>query len=213
MHMGWSVVAMALAVCLALAAWYAPVDPKLGLPQKLVYLHVPAAGLSVFTALAACVTGVAFLWTRSRWLDRFSAAAARLTVLCSVIVLLTGMVLGKYFWGYWWTWSPRLTFTLILCVLYSALVLMRPFLRPWSRRATVCAVFAAIAFLDVPLIYLSVRLLPDVHPTSIPLTREMRITLGAWFVLFSMVSVMLTLVPTLPAPTWTGRSPSTIRRV
>lgn len=130
-----------------------------------------------------------------------------------MIVLLTGMVLGKYFWGYWWTWSPRLTFTLILCVLYSALVLMRPFLRPWSRRATVCAVFAAIAFLDVPLIYLSVRLLPDVHPTSIPLTREMRITLGAWFVLFSTVSVMLTLVPTLPAPTWTGRSPGTIRRV
>lgn len=213
MHIGWWVVCATLAACLALAAWYAPVDPGMGLPQKLVYLHIPAAGVSVLSALTAFIAGVAFLWSRSRWLDRLCAAATRLTVLCSVVVLLSGMVLGKFFWGYWWTWSPRLTFTLILCALYGTLVIMRPFLRPWSKRATVCAVFAAVAFLDVPLVYLSVRLLPDVHPTSIPLTAEMRITLGAWFALFALTGVMLTLVPALPAFRWTGNSHGTIRRV
>ncbi|MCC6951327.1 MAG: hypothetical protein IT433_07765 [Phycisphaerales bacterium] len=96
-----------------------------------------------------------------------------LPILCSVTVLLTGMVLGKHFWGYSWTWRPGLT--LILCGLFGAIALLTPFLHPWSRRATVCA---AIAFLDVPLICLSVRLLPDAHPAYIPLTREMRNTLG-----------------------------------
>ncbi len=122
MHIGWWVVGATFATCLALAAWYAPVDPGMGLPQTLVYLHVPAAGVSVLSALTAFVAGVAFLWSRSRWLDRLGAAAARLTVLCSVVVLISGMVLGKFYWGYWWTWSPRLTFTLVLCVIARRLI-------------------------------------------------------------------------------------------
>ncbi|MCE7972772.1 MAG: cytochrome C biogenesis protein CcmC [Leptolyngbya sp. PLA1] len=212
-HVGWWVVAATVLACVGMASWYAPVDPGMGIPQKLVYLHVPAAAAAVVSALATFIAAVAFLWSRSRWLDRLSTAAARFTVLCSVIVLISGMVLGKFFWGYWWTWSPRLTFTLVLCILYAVLVLMRPFLRPWSKRATVCAVFAAVAFLDVPLIYLSVRLLPDVHPTSVPLTPEMRLTLAAWFALFALTGIMLTLVPALPSFRWSGRHSGSVRRI
>lgn len=186
-----------LAVALAMAVFYAPVDESMGLVQKLIYLHLPAAISALFSALAVFVANLAFLWTRGRVWDEVALAGARVTVFCSLLVLVTGMVWGQSYWGFWWTWSPKLTFTLILCVLYAAYLGLRPMVRPWHRRAVVCAVYGAVAFLDVPLVYLSVRLLPDVHPTSLPLTTEMRQTLIPWFVFVALTGAGLVGAPVL----------------
>lgn len=89
---------------------------------------------------------VAYIWTRARVWDAVAAEHARMTVLCGLIVLVTGMVWGNSYWGVWWTWSPKLTFTLILCVLYGAWLLLHGFISPFPRRAMVCAVYGAVAF-------------------------------------------------------------------
>ncbi len=183
----WAVTAGVLVMAVWTGVFYAPVDESMGLVQKLIYLHIPSAAAAVCGAAAAFAGNLAYLWSRSRVWHTMATNSARVTVFCSVLVLASGMVWGKFYWGTWWTWSPRLTFTLILGCLYAAMLLMHSVLRPFSRRAMVCAVYGAVAFLDVPLVYLSVRLLPDVHPTSLPLTPEMRHTLIVWFVLAGLV--------------------------
>ncbi len=183
----WAVTAGVLVLAVWMAIFYAPVHDEMGLVQKLVYLHIPAAAGALVASAFVFLGSVAFLWTKERLWDRVGAEAIRVVVFSSAIVLVTGAIWGKSYWGSWWTWSPRLTFTLILCMLYAGLMVMRWWLRPASKRATVSSVCGAVAFLDTPLVYLSVRLLPDVHPTSIPLTNEMRVTLVVWFVLIGLI--------------------------
>ncbi|MFO0829392.1 MAG: cytochrome c biogenesis protein CcsA [Phycisphaerales bacterium] len=193
----WTLTALTLAGATLTAALYAPVDPEMGPVQKLIYLHLPAAVVTFLAAFAVFVGSVGFMWTREPAWDRFAAAAARTTLIFSCVVLITGMVWAKFFWGYWWTWSPRLTFTLVLAILYAGYFVVRWMIGPGQRRAFVSAVYGAIAFLDVPLVYLSVGLLPDVHPTSVPLTAEMRETLAIWFVLVVLVAIGMSAAPLL----------------
>lgn len=191
----WAITAGMLVLALWMALFYAPVHDQMGLVQKLVYVHIPAAAAAMVASGCVFVGSVAYLWTRASLWDRVSAEGIRVVVLSSAIVLVTGAIWGKSYWGSWWTWSPRLTFTLILCALYTGLFMMRWWLRPRSKQATVSSVCGAVAFLDTPLLYLSVRLLPDVHPTSIPLTTEMQLTLAAWFVVVTLVSVGIVASP------------------
>lgn len=191
----WSVTLAMLAGSAALAAWYAPVDAQMGAVQKLIYLHLPAAFGAVVGAVGVFAGSLASIWTREPKWDRVARAGAIVAVFSSGAVLATGMVWGKSFWGFWWTWSPRLTFTLVLFVLYLAYLVMRGVIAAGTRRAMVCAVYGALAFLDVPLLYLSARLLPDVHPTSVPLTGEMRVALAACSVSFLLLCVGLIAAP------------------
>lgn len=193
----WTLTASVFAFALWLALFYAPVHDPMGLVQKLVYLHIPSAAASLVASACVFIASIALLWTHARTWDAVSNVATRIVVIASAIVLITGMIWGKSYWGVWWTWSPRLTFTLVLFVLYAVLQLLRRFLQPASRCTTVCAIFGVIAFLDAPLVYLSVRLLPDVHPTSVPMTHEMRLTLAVWFVLTGLVCLGIICTPFL----------------
>jgi heme exporter protein C len=106
-------------------------------------------------------------------------------------VLATGMIWGHSAWGAWWTWSPRLTFSLMLWLLYAVYLIVRSSIESPQRRAIVCAVYGLTAFLDVPIVYLSSKLLPDVHPSSIQLITPMKLTLLAWFVPVTMIAAGL----------------------
>jgi heme exporter protein C len=152
---------------------------------------LPAA-ISTFLACLVCfIASVGYAVQRNMTWDRLANAAARVAVgLCS-IVLITGMVWGKGAWGQWWTWSPRLTFSLVLWLLYVVYLMTRASFESAERRAIVSAVYSMIAFLDVPLVYLSVRLMPDIHPVSVQLAPEMKLTLAIWFVPVLMLTAGL----------------------
>ena len=94
-------------------------------------------------------------------------------------------------WGQWWTWSPRLTFSLILWLLYAFYLALRFRVHAPQRRAVMSSIYGVVAFLDVPLLYLSVKLLPDIHPTVSGLTPQMYPTLWTWFAGITMLSVGL----------------------
>ena len=101
------------------------------------------------------------------------------------------MIWGRAAWGVWWTWSPRLTFSLILFLLYVVYLVLRSSVEGRERRAVISSVYAIIAFLDVPLVWLSARLLPDIHPGSIELEPAMKLTLAASFVPVTLLAAGL----------------------
>jgi len=170
-----------LAVALATLLTYTPTEATMGPIQKIFYLHLPVAISTFLACLVAFIASIAYLTQRRPVWDDLAAASARISVqLCSV-VLLTGMIWGKSAWGQWWTWSPRLTFSLVLWLLYVVYLTIRMSIESPQRRAVISAVYAILAFLDVPLVYLSVRLMPDIHPTSITLAPPMKVTLILWF--------------------------------
>ncbi len=92
-------------------------------------------------------------------------AAVRLGLLFSLLVMVTGTIWGRAAWGVWWAWEPRLTTFLIACLLYSAYFVLRGAVEDESRRATYAALFAIVAFVDVPITFFATRFLPaGLHP-------------------------------------------------
>ncbi|MBX3373022.1 MAG: cytochrome c biogenesis protein CcsA [Phycisphaeraceae bacterium] len=177
----WLVTAALFVAVILMLVLYTPVDRGMGPVQKIFYLHLPVAISGFLAAFVVFIASVGYLWSRSMWWDDLAAAAGKVAVLYCAVILLTGMFWGRSAWGVWWTWSPRLTFSLVLFLLYAVYVLIRPTIDSAERRAVICAVYGIIAFLDVPLVYLSVRLIPDIHPSSISLEPAMRLSLLAWF--------------------------------
>lgn len=187
----WLVVVAAYVVAGAMLVGFTPLEPSMGVVQRIFYLHLPVALCTFLACFVVCLASAAYLWTRRpRWDDLAESAGAVAALLCGIL-LLTGMTWARAAWGQWWTWSPRLTFSLALFVLYVVYVMLRPAIAPASRRAMICALYGVVAFLDVPIVYFSTRLMPDLHPTRMPLSPAMQATLLAWFVAITLTTVGL----------------------
>ena len=187
----WTLTALLIAGGVALVLFYTPEEATMGLIQKVFYLHLPSA-ISTFLASLICfIASIGYMVQRqSKW-DDLAAAGAKVSVFFCTIVLGTGMIWGHAAWGQWWTWSPRLTFSLVLWFLYVVYLMLHSSIEASQRRAIICAVYGIIAFLDVPLVYLSVRLMPDIHPQSVTLAPEMKWTLALCFIPILMLAVGL----------------------
>ena len=118
--------------------------------------------------------------------------AAEVGVLLAGLALVTGMIWARRSWGVWWTWDPRLTTTMILWFLYAGYLVLRKMDMPRERQANLCAVVGIVAFVDVPLVFLSARLWRSIHPAvfankSGGLEPEMKIAAIAAVVCFGLV--------------------------
>jgi heme exporter protein C len=183
----WALTLLGFIAAMIMLLAYAPIEKNMGVVQKIFYVHLPVAINTFVAALIVFIASVGYLWQRQMWWDDLAEAAGKTTVLLCAVVLLTGMTWARSAWGMWWTWSPRLTFSLVLLLLYIVYLMIRPSIDSPQRRAVVSAVYGIIAFLDVPLVYLSVKLMPDMHPSSIALAPEMKHTLLVWFVPVTML--------------------------
>jgi heme exporter protein C len=187
----WALNLVAFGAAIALLFTYTPIEATMGRIQRIFYVHLPTAICTFVACLVNFIACIAYLSQRKEKWDDLADASARVGVLLCSVVLLTGMIWGKAAWGQWWTWSPRLTFSLVLWFLYVVYLMVRAAVESGQRRAVIGAVYGIIAFLDVPLVYLSVRLMPDIHPTSIALAPEMKLTLGVWFIPVTLLTVGL----------------------
>ena len=183
---------LAFAACQWLIYAYAPVEQTLGLAQKIFYIHLPLAWWALMSFLAVFAGSVAYLWRRSPAADRLCAAAAEVGVLLSALALMTGMLWARRSWGVWWTWDPRLTTTLIMWFVYAGYLVLRGLDLPQQRRNMVCAVVGVVAFLDVPLVFLSARIWRSIHPSVFAsqgggLEPEMRLTVIACVLSFGLL--------------------------
>lgn len=187
----WLMAAATFAGAVALVFGSTPEEATMGMIQKVFYIHLPLAINTFVACLVVFVAGVGYLAQRKVWWDDLAAAAASVAVLLCTLVLVTGMIWARGAWGVWWTWSPRLTFSFMLWLLYVVYLLVRASIEGAQRRAVVSAVYGVVAFLDVPLVYLSARLLPDIHPSSIGLAPSMKMTLALCFVPVTLIAAGL----------------------
>jgi heme exporter protein C len=158
-----------LIIGLLLAFWYSPTDASsMGFSQKIFYYHVPIAAAAFVAFGVAFVAAIAYLRTQDLKWDRLGYVGVRIGLLFSILVMATGMIWGKAAWGVWWAWEPRLTTYLLACFLYAAYWVLRSVVDEEDRRATYAAVFAIIAFIDVPITFFATRFLPEgLHPVVV----------------------------------------------
>lgn len=158
-----------LIVGILLAFWYSPIDASsMGFSQKIFYYHVPIAAAAFVAFGVAFVAAIAYLRTQDLKWDRLGYVGVRIGLLFSILVMATGMIWGKAAWGVWWAWEPRLTTYLLACFLYAAYWVLRSVVDEEDRRATYAAVFAIIAFIDVPITFFATRFLPEgLHPVVV----------------------------------------------
>ncbi len=160
-------VAAAAALCVAqYFVWvHAPVEMVMGPVQKIFYFHIGLAWWALFSFFATFVASVGVLARRSAACDQWAAASAEIGVLFSGLALVLGMVWGRASWGVWWTWDPRLTTTLVMWFVYCGYLILRASGIGGERRAVVSAVVGVVAFVDVPLVFLSARMWRSIHPS------------------------------------------------
>ncbi|BAH75738.1 cytochrome c biogenesis protein [Solidesulfovibrio magneticus] len=145
--------------------FHAPVEQSMGVVQKIFYTHMPLAWWSTVSFFVNFVASILYLAKRRDAYSRLAGAAAELGVLFSGLALITGMCWARPIWNVWWTWDPRLTTTLVMWFVYAAYLLLRASDVGGQRQDTVLAVLGVVAFLDVPLVFISARYWRSIHPS------------------------------------------------
>lgn len=157
------------AFCMIIAQYlifyYAPIEQTMGYAQKIFYYHLPVAWWSFVGFFVSFVGAILYLATKQARYDRLSVAGAEIGFLLASLALVTGSIWGRYSWGVWWTWDPRLTTMLVLWFIFAAYLVVRTMPMPKARLASVSAVISIIGFLDVPLVFLSARFWRTIHPS------------------------------------------------
>jgi heme exporter protein C len=153
----------ALAAAQALAVLTSAPEREMGHLQKIMYVHVPTAWVGMLAFFAVFVASLLYLWRRDLRLDLFAAAAAQVGVVLTGLTLVLGSLWGRPTWGVWWTWDPRLTSTAILLLVYAGYLALRGFTADPERRARWSAAVGVLAFLNVPIVYMSVRWWRTLH--------------------------------------------------
>jgi heme exporter protein C len=185
-----TVAAMGVALCLVF--FYAPIELEEGLLQKIFYLHVPLAIVSLCGFVLGGIMAIAHLRTRDRRWDLRSYVTIHMSLIFGVAVLLTGSIWARGSWGHWWVWSePTLVSYLIVFLLYATYQPLRFAIEDPERQARYASVFAIVAGAFVPLNFLAVRLSTSyLHPrvlgSSANLPGSMRFTF-----LVSLVAIAL----------------------
>ncbi len=152
-----------LAFGLYTGLFLAPVDVQQGEVYRAIYVHVPAAWMSMFLYLVAC--GYAGL----NWVYRSDVSAVMMRALLptgawmTVLALLTGALWGKPTWGTYWVWDARMTSELLLLFIYLGLIALGQLTTNPAKADRVLAVGLLIGAVNIPLIYLSVVFWNTLH--------------------------------------------------
>jgi heme exporter protein C len=161
-----------LTAALFLAFFYAPQDQTLGYIQKIFYLHVPLAIVSLVGFILGGVFAVGYLRTGDKVWDMRSYCAIHMSLIFSVAGLITGSIWAKGSWGHWWVWQePTLVSYLIVILLFATYQPLRFSIEDPERQSRYAAVFAIVGGAFVPLNFIAVRLAAEyVHPRVLTLT-------------------------------------------
>jgi heme exporter protein C len=168
---------------------YVPTERVQGVVQRVFYFHLPAAWMTFLGFFIVAGASAAFLWQGDRFSDLIAQAAAEVGMVFCSVVLITGSIWARPIWGVWWTWDPRLTMVAILWTIYAAYVLLRTLAGDNELIARYAAVLGIVGALDIPILYIAVRLWRGIHPKVEGMAPEMAWTLlvctGAFLCLFS----------------------------
>ncbi len=167
----------------------APAERHMGNVQRIMYVHLPSAWVSMLCFTAAFGFAIASLWTsKPRW-DRAMVGAVEVGVVLNALLLAQGMIWARPTWGVWWDWDVRLTTSLVMLLLFAGVLVFRAFIEDPERRAAWSAVAAIISFVDVPLVYFCVRWWRSIHqiqstPSTVDPAMVLPLRINSFAVLF-----------------------------
>ncbi len=131
--------------------------------RNIIYIHVPASICSLICFGGLFVFSIMYLIKKKPIFDYLGAASAEVAFVFATVLNITGMLFAKAEWGLWWSPSIRLISSAILWFLAAAYLILRSSFNGQGNKANLCAVFGVIAFVDVPFVYISARLMRDIH--------------------------------------------------
>jgi len=154
-------------ICLALGLYLglvvAPADYEQGDSYRIIYIHVPAAWMSMFVYMVMATSSAVFLIWRLKIADIVASASAPIGAIFTLIALITGSFWGKPMWGTWWIWDARLTSELLLLFLYLGYMALRGALDTPQSAARAAGILAVVGVVNIPIIHFSVEWWNTLH--------------------------------------------------
>ncbi len=170
----------------------APTDFQQGEAYRIIFIHVPAAWMSMFIYLVMAFWSVLALSFNTRLSAMMAQALAPTGALMTFIALWTGALWGRPTWGTYWAWDARMTSELILLFLYFGVIALRHAIDDPRRADRACALLAIVGAVNVPIIYFSVQWWNTLHQgASVSLTAAPR-----------MAAIMLTGMLVMAVAAW-----------
>jgi heme exporter protein C len=146
----------------------APADYQQGDSYRIMFIHVPAAWLSMLTYMVMAAGAFVFLVWRIKLADMLAKCCAPLGAAFTALTLVTGSLWGKPMWGTWWAWDARLTSELVLLFLYLGLIALRGAIDEPQRAGRATALLALVGVVNIPIIHFSVEWWNTLHqPASL----------------------------------------------
>ena len=166
---------------------FAPPDYQQGDSYRIIFIHVPAAWMSMFTWLFMAACGLIVLVWRMKVAAALMRAAAPLGASFTFLALVTGSLWGKPMWGAYWVWDARLTSELILLFLYLGFIALQSAIEEREAAGRAGAVLALVGVVNIPIIHYSVEWWNTLHqgPTVTKLDQP-SISLGMLLPLLTM---------------------------
>jgi heme exporter protein C len=144
----------------------APTDFQQGDAYRIIFLHVPAAWMSMFIYLIMAFWAAIGLAFNTRLSSMMASALAPTGALFTFLALWTGALWGRPTWGAWWVWDARLTSELILLFLYIGFIALQAAIDDPRRADRAGALLVLVGVVNVPIIYFSVQWWNTLHQGS-----------------------------------------------
>jgi len=157
---------LALGVGTVWGLGFAPGDYQQGDAMRIIYIHVPAAFMSMAVYSYMAFLAVLLLVWRIKIAGMLMTLCAPIGAMMTAIALFTGSLWGKPMWGTWWIWDARLTSELILLFLYLGIMALNSALSQRSDAQKAVAILVLVGVIDLPIIHYSVYWWNTLHQTS-----------------------------------------------
>ena len=141
----------------------APTDYQQGDSYRIMFIHVPAAWMSLFVYVVMAVSGAIGLVWRIKLAEIVAVASAPIGASFTFLALVTGAIWGKPTWGTWWVWDARLTSELILLFLYLGVIALNGAIEDKRTAARATSVLALVGVVNIPIIHYSVEWWNTLH--------------------------------------------------
>jgi len=155
-----------IGVGLYMSFFVAPTDYKQGEGYRIIFVHVPAAWMSMFIYLIMAGWAAMGLVFNTRLSGMMATALAPTGAIFTFIALWTGAFWGKPMWGAWWVWDARLTSELILLFLYIGFIALQGAIEDRRRADRSGAILLLVGVVNIPIIYYSVKWWNTLHQGS-----------------------------------------------
>ena len=154
------------AIGLYIGLFVAPTDAQQGEVYRVIFIHVPAAWMSMFAYFVMACYGAVSLTFNTRLAAMMARALAPTGAMFTFVALWTGAFWGRPTWGTYWVWDARITSELVLLFLYFGFIALTNAFEDPRRGDRAGALLALIGLVNLPIIYFSVKWWNTLHQGS-----------------------------------------------